>query len=339
MLKLTRYCGLMFITNNRVVEQSRVNRYDFDMILELPPIENDEEGQIEFSQLKLPATNFHQSTRKICLRQKSLTDALSWAHYQNEYEQLYYNDEQQHTLSLYLSGGHSTRRTDVSSGFGAPGKFCLMPKGSESYWQLGQTQNFMHLYFKDDYLKQLALKVFDIDPRMLQLPELNFTNAPATQALFEQCIATANWHNGNHLAMEQITDTILVSMLQELNVSKLKSPIKGGLSPKVAVMVRDYIHANYHRQIYLTELADLAQLSEYHFCRMFKESLAQTPQAYLLGVRIEQVKLLIDNTKNNVMSLSDIALQCGFSNQSHMGRYFKKLVGISPREYRNLTTG
>jgi len=36
-------------------------------------------------------------------------------------------------------------------------------------------------------------------------------------------------------------------------------------------------------------------------------------------------------------SLSDIALQCGFSNQSHMGRYFKKLVGISPREYRYLS--
>lgn len=49
-------------------------------------------------------------------------------------------------------------------------------------------------------------------------------------------------------------------------------------------------HANFHRQIYLSELASLAQLSEYHFCRMFKESLVQTPQEYLMQVRIEHVK-------------------------------------------------
>jgi AraC family transcriptional regulator len=138
-------------------------------------------------------TSFDSSTSKICLRQTSLTDSLSWAHYQNENEHLYYANEKQHTLSLYMSGGYDTHRTDVHSEFGAPGKFCLMPKDSESHWQLGQTQQFMHLYFSDNYLKQLALKVFDIDPRMLQLPELNFTNDVATEALFRYCMATSDW--------------------------------------------------------------------------------------------------------------------------------------------------
>ncbi|MFT5852615.1 MAG: AraC family transcriptional regulator, partial [Colwellia sp.] len=101
----------------------------------------------------------------------------------------------------------------------------------------------------------------------------------------------------------------------------------------VTTLVCDYMQANFHRQVYLAQLADLAQLSEYHFCRMFKQSLAQTPQAYLLAIRIEEVKLRIRSKQDNV---ADIALQCGFSNQSHMGRYFKKLVGISPRQYRNL---
>lgn len=297
----------------------------------------DQQLDIALSQLEPSATSFEQSTSKICLRQTSLTDALSWAHYQNEHDRLYYVNNKQHTLSLYMSGGYETHRTDVNSGFGAPGKFCLMPKDSESHWQLGQTQQFMHLYFSDDYLKQLALKVFDIDPRMLQLPELTFTNDAATEALFRHCMATSDWQSGNdHLAMEQVTNTILVSMLQNMGITKLTAAVKGGLSPKVAALVCDYMQANFQRQVYLAELADLAQLSEYHFCRMFKQSMAQTPQAYLLAVRIEQVKLRVCNGQ---VSMADIALQCGFANQSHMGRYFKKLVGISPRQYRLLTVG
>jgi AraC family transcriptional regulator len=279
-------------------------------------------------------TSFEQSSSKICLRQASLTDSLSWAHYQNENDRLFYVNDKQHTLSMYMSGGYDTHRTDIRSDYGAPGKFCLMPKDSESHWQLGQTQQFMHLYFNDDYLKQLALKVFDIDPRMLQLPELTYTNDAATEALFRHCMATSDWLSGDdHLAMEQVTNTILVSMLQNMGITKPTAPIKGGLSPKVTTLVCDYMQANFHRQVYLAQLADLAQLSEYHFCRMFKQSLAQTPQAYLLAIRIEEVKLRIRSKQDNV---ADIALQCGFSNQSHMGRYFKKLVGISPRQYRNL---
>ena len=226
------------------------------------------------------ATSFERSTSKICLRQTSLTDSLSWAHYQNENDRLYFVNEKQHTLSMYISGGYETHRTDVKSGLGAPGKFCLMPKGSESHWQIGQKQQFMHLYFSDEHLKQLALKVFDIDPRMLQLPELTFTNDTSTEALFRHYVAKSDWQN-NHLAMEQVTNTILVSMLQNMNIAKFTGPVKGGLSPKTVTLVCDYMQANFHRQIYLAELAELAQLSEYHFCRMFKQSLAQTPVSYL----------------------------------------------------------
>lgn len=286
---------------------------------------------------KPATTSFEHSESKICLRQLSLTDALSWAHYQNEHDRIYYVNEKQHTLSLYMSGGYETHRTDINSGLGAPGKFCLMPKGSESHWQLGQSQQFMHLYFSDDYLKQIALKVFDIDPRMLQLPELTFTSEAATEALFRHCMATADWGDSdNHLAKEQVTNTILVSMLENMGVKKLSTSVTGGLSPKVTSLVCDFMQANFHRQVYLAELAGLAQLSEYHFCRMFKQSMAQTPQAYLLTIRIEQAKFRIQTGPHNI---ADIALQCGFSNQSHMGRYFKKLVGISPTQYRQLKVG
>jgi len=269
---------------------------------------------------------------KTCVRQKSLTQGLTWAHYRNQDEHLSYINNKQHTLSMYLAGGYNTVRTDISAGKGSPGKFCLMPKGADSQWQLGDTQEFMHLYFDDTYIKRLALRVFDIDPRTIVLPELTFAQDLGLEALFRHNMASANWHNNDmQLAMEQVTDTILISMLQSVGNKQIKSPLKGGLSPKICLHVCDYIQANYQRKIYLSELADLAQLSEFHFCRMFKESLAQTPQEYLTNVRIEHVKHALNYTQ---LTLTDIALKVGFSNQSHMGRYFKKLIGVSPREFR-----
>ena len=271
-------------------------------------------------------------SKKTCVRQKSLTHDLTWAHYRNNNEHLSYVNNKQHTLSMYLTGGYNTFRTDINANKGAPGKFCLMPKGADSQWQVGDTQEFMHLYFDDAYIKRLALRVCDIDPRTIDLPELTFTEDLGLEALFRHNMARANWHtNDMQLALEQVTDTILISMLQRMGNKQIKSPLKGGLSPKICVVVCDFIHANYQRQIYLAELADLAQLSEYHFCRMFKESLAQTPQEYLTNVRIEHVKHALSYSE---LKLADIALKVGFSNQSHMGRYFKKLIGVSPREFR-----
>lgn len=271
-------------------------------------------------------------SRKICVREKSLSAGLSWAHYQNEDEHLVYVNQKQHTLSLYLAGGFETHRTDVQSDFGAPGLLCLMPKGCESRWQVGNVQQMMHLYFDEQYLKQLALTTFDIDPRTLNLPELTFFESAGLEAMIRHQMATVDWQAGeNQLLMEQLTNTILVSMLQNQQISQLSTKVKGGLAPRIQVQVCDFIHANFHRQIFLSELAQLAQLSEYHFCRMFKENMAQTPQEYLTKVRVEQVKYLCQTTKS---TLSQIALRCGFANQSHMGRYFKKLVGVSPSHYR-----
>jgi len=273
-----------------------------------------------------------EHSSKVCFRQKSLTKNLSWAHYQNDHERIYYKNNQQHTLSLYLEGGFETHRTDVKSSFGAPGRFCLMPKETESQWHVGSSQQFMHLYFDDAYLKQLALKTFDIDPRKVNLPELIFHENIALEGMFRHQVFITDWSSSdNQLLMEQVTDTIIVSMIQSLGIAKFTCKIRGGLAPKVALDVCEFIHDNFHRQIFLSELANLAQLSEFHFCRMFKENLAQTPQEYLTQVRIERVKEFLSTTK---LPLTDVALRCGFSSQSHMGRYFKKLIGISPMQYR-----
>jgi AraC-like DNA-binding protein len=77
----------------------------------------------------------------------------------------------------------------------------------------------------------------------------------------------------------------------------------------------------------LDDLAKLAAMSKFHFLRSFKDSTGLTPHAYLNNIRVERAKNLLLTTDNNI---SDIALECGFSDQAHLNRAYKKIYGTSP---------
>lgn len=92
-----------------------------------------------------------------------------------------------------------------------------------------------------------------------------------------------------------------------------------------------YIEANLGSKIGMTEISALVALSKSHFCRAFKHTLGTSPMAYVAARRIERAKLLITSTSER---LSDIALACGFADQSHFNRNFGRMVGMSPGLWR-----
>jgi AraC family transcriptional regulator len=79
------------------------------------------------------------------------------------------------------------------------------------------------------------------------------------------------------------------------------------------------------------QLADCARLSQYHFARAFRRSTGMSPQRYVARRRIERAQYLMLWTDT---SLSQIAFECGFSDQSHFNRAFVKAVGETPRAWR-----
>ncbi|MEO1593102.1 MAG: helix-turn-helix transcriptional regulator, partial [Cyanobacteria bacterium J06632_22] len=78
-------------------------------------------------------------------------------------------------------------------------------------------------------------------------------------------------------------------------------------------------------------LAQLVGMSQFHFGRLFKQSLNLSPYQYLLRQRVERAKQLLKQTDNPV---SEIALECGFNSHSHLGRKFRQLTGVTPKTYR-----
>ena len=106
---------------------------------------------------------------------------------------------------------------------------------------------------------------------------------------------------------------------------------KGKLSSIQLKTIIEYIHAYLDSELSLVELALQLNLSTFHFARLFKKSLGVSPYKYVLRSRIDRAKRLIAVDSN--ISLSDIALQTGFYDQTHLGKAFKQYVGMSPKAF------
>ena len=90
-----------------------------------------------------------------------------------------------------------------------------------------------------------------------------------------------------------------------------------------------YLEANSAAAITLDELAAQVHLSPYHLLRIFKATYGLPPHAYLTQLRVQRAKRLLLAGQ----SIASIALAVGFTDQSHLTRHFKRIVGVPPGQY------
>jgi AraC-like DNA-binding protein len=109
------------------------------------------------------------------------------------------------------------------------------------------------------------------------------------------------------------------------------APSRGGLAPGALRRVREYITGHLAENIRLEALAEVADLSRCYFARAFKQSVGTSPHAYMMQERLERAKRLLAETN---LSLGQVALDSGFSDQSHFSSCFRRHSGVSPRSFR-----
>jgi transcriptional regulator GlxA family with amidase domain len=107
--------------------------------------------------------------------------------------------------------------------------------------------------------------------------------------------------------------------------------LRGGLAPGALRRVRDYIELAIAQKLESKDLAKLAGLSDCHFSRAFRQSLGVPPHRYVMTRRVAIAARLIQQTDR---SLTEIALEVGFSDQSHLTRVFTRMKGETPGLYR-----
>lgn len=109
------------------------------------------------------------------------------------------------------------------------------------------------------------------------------------------------------------------------------APAKGGLAPWAERRCIELLRARISEDVSLDELAAEAQLSPYHFARMFKHSVGVPPRVYLSRLRVEKACELLESTD---LSVAEIALKVGYSSNQVLARVFFKHRHMNPTEYR-----
>lgn len=117
-------------------------------------------------------------------------------------------------------------------------------------------------------------------------------------------------------------ENLLTSILDDKHISSLHPCVSRTIS---------YVHNNYSNAIYIDDICDELNINKCYFCILFKKETGYTFTQFLTLMRIERSKRFL---KNSSLSLMEIALNVGFSNQCYYSTTFKKITGKTPSEYR-----
>jgi AraC-like DNA-binding protein len=111
----------------------------------------------------------------------------------------------------------------------------------------------------------------------------------------------------------------------------MSRPARGGLAPWQERRATEILRANLKGGVALREVARECGLSVGYFSHAFRRTLGMAPHQWLIEQRVALSK---EKLRDDGLSLSDVAAECGFSDQSHLTRAFRQTVGVSPGAWR-----
>ncbi|SME90373.1 transcriptional regulator, AraC family [Tistlia consotensis] len=133
---------------------------------------------------------------------------------------------------------------------------------------------------------------------------------------------------GDRLAGDERFVSVLAVILSRH--ADIGEAIVPGRENRAVGRVRDYLDAHFAEDVELAELAAVAGLSRFHLIRAFRRETGLTPHAWLTDRRVRAARPLLAAG----LAPGEVALACGFADQSHLTRAFKARVGVTPGRFR-----
>ncbi|MBD2463187.1 helix-turn-helix transcriptional regulator [Oscillatoria sp. FACHB-1407] len=268
--------------------------------------------------------------------------SLGWSgmHFELHQQPIFATDEHHHTMHVLACGVIGSARQNAPGARSLDGKRSHERRGSSDIaiipaeithscsWDT--PAQFMVLAIDPILLKQVGQDWVNPD-RIELLPRFMSDSDAFIHHIFSTLKTEAEIGGmGSRLLVDSLKTALAVHLLRNYCATRPKlSSYVNGLPQNTLTLVKEYINSNLHQDLRLDELAAIAQLSPYHFIRLFKQSLGITPYQYILQCRLKQAKHLLQHSE---LSIIEIAHRTGFCDQSHLTRYFKRILGVTPKQ-------
>lgn len=245
-------------------------------------------------------------------------------------------------LWVVLTGETFPKRTDHrcddarSRGDGLPHAVNLVPPGIESRWRWRNAFDSTHYQLSPVLVAKVAEEAFDLDPARLHFP-VRYYDRSSPEVIDTLAALRHELHAGGpggRLCAESLANVLVVQLIRQMSNQQGSNGVVRGVSGRLSRHalreVEEYIHVHLDQNIALADLAEVSHLSEFHFARLFKQTTGLSPHQYVIHQRIERAKRHIAEGR---LSLAQIAIDVGFSDQSQLTRHFKRLVGVTPKRF------
>jgi len=215
----------------------------------------------------------------------------------------------------------------------ARGCVSLLTHAAQSHWRWDEDIEVTHVYLSPETMARVAADAYDRHIKEVELRDVLRADDPVLVGIAASLAQESREAGlGGRLYAEALRNHACVHILRHYANVVFREPNRsGGLSHAQCRLLNQYLDENLDRNISLAELAGVVQLSVFHFTRKFRSEFGCTPHAYVMRKRIERAKTQL--ARGNI-PLKVVAASSGFSDQSHMTRLFRRLLGVTPAEYR-----
>jgi AraC family transcriptional regulator len=214
------------------------------------------------------------------------------------------------------------------------GSISLIPAGNPAWVRSSGCKDQLHIFLGAGLLAQVAAEAFDLDPARLTVPAFDGLDLPQLRAAM--CAVEAELTAGGvggRLAAEALANVLAVHLLRHVSAPCRAARGRDGTLPRGRLRaVVEYIEEQLDAGPTLEQMAAAARLSPYHFARQFKAATGLPPHQYVILRRVERARQLLQGSGD--LSLAEVAAQAGFSDQSQFSHHFKRLVGVTPGQFR-----
>jgi AraC-like DNA-binding protein len=180
--------------------------------------------------------------------------------------------------------------------------------------------------------------VLKVDPARMTVPPLDALQLRHLRAALRAAIEAVEAELTSGGRSEPFIADSFASVMAVHLLRRAPSPqqrarsVRSELSPAKLRAVLEYVEEYLDASPTLDQMAAVARLSPTYFASQFKRTTGLPPYRYVIGRRIERAKQALQTGRG--ISLAQVALQAGFSDQSQFSHHFKRFIGLTPGEFR-----